>query len=225
MSGSRSGVCCSATELRNLLQQYGQIRPAETHRRRGDAVMPDVRWHMFVMRKGRSQCRIVRMGEIIIPKQPVFAPARSVPIRGDETCFEINFLSNPQPDPVPEEHFPFRNARVRTVRSYRDANRLSMSPLTRLPAPATLLRLGAGFRNRSGKRIVRESLGSSRRADLGRASGERRCVVLLRRQRRCPTILRRVAAAPFSATPDRRGHGGTQDTGKRAAGFGDVAGG
>ena len=57
--------------------------------------MPDVRRHMLVMRKGRSQLRIIRMGKIIIPEQPIFTPIRLIPIRSDKTRFEIHFLSNP----------------------------------------------------------------------------------------------------------------------------------
>ena len=87
--------------------------------------------------------------------------------------------------------------------------------MTGLPAAATLLLLGAGFGNRSDKRIVRSSLGNSRRAIPGTAPGEGGCVVLRGHQRRGPAVPRRVAAA--SCSRNARSSSSRRDSGPRKA--------
>jgi Arc/MetJ-type ribon-helix-helix transcriptional regulator len=79
-SGATARAACPAMAKRlqnvakclqrfNLRDEAGEIRADETHVRRGNAVMTNVRRDVFVMRKGRGQRRVFGMREIVKPKQ------------------------------------------------------------------------------------------------------------------------------------------------------------
>ncbi|RME50782.1 MAG: hypothetical protein D6796_02285 [Caldilineae bacterium] len=81
-------------ESLNLRNQKGQVWRSKGQFWSRDSMVLYVWRNMFVVRKCCCQNRVIRMRKIVVPVQSCILAIHFVSIRGDETGFKINLLTD-----------------------------------------------------------------------------------------------------------------------------------
>jgi len=113
----------------------------------------DIGRNVFVVGMRRSESRIVRMREVVVPVQTLVPSVHLVAVGGDQTGVEVQFLSHQKPEPAREQDFSFGNAGVRAVRPGPDGGTIDTGSVEEIGQEAAI----GGERRERG--LAHESIG------------------------------------------------------------------
>ena len=104
MNGVSRALSC---QLLNLSNQHRQVGVGEAYLWCRNAVVPDVGWHVLVVRKCWGEGYIVRVRKVVVPVQALFAPINFIAIGRDQGRIKVQLFSDPQSNAAGEEELPF----------------------------------------------------------------------------------------------------------------------
>jgi hypothetical protein len=80
-------------EISDLVEDVRQVGPLKAELGRRDSIPLDVWWDVFVMGEAGGQGSVLRMGEIVVPVEPLVASIDLVTVGRDQAVGEVDLLA------------------------------------------------------------------------------------------------------------------------------------